>query len=178
MFVAVDRFNALLQERGRWVHAGGLVDRSEARVVDARSDSPSVTDGPFSEAREWLGGLWVVEADDLDSAVAIAKEGSAACRGRVEVRALAANDALGAQSARADLGRNVLEPGSRCESGSLAVPRSTTGQPPKSSCPSVSRGAAPDTRATRRASSVHRLTAWTPGSRTTSRSSPPIATCP
>jgi hypothetical protein len=90
MFAAVDRFNALLRERGQWVYAGGLVDRSEAKVVDATSDSPSVTDGPFSEAREWLGGFWVVEADGLESAVAIAKEGSAACGGPVEVRAFQA----------------------------------------------------------------------------------------
>ncbi len=87
MFAAVDRFNAQLQERGQWVFAGGLVDRSEAKVVDATGDAPAVTDGPFSEAREWLGGFWVVEAPDLDAAVAIATAGSAACSGPVEVRA-------------------------------------------------------------------------------------------
>ena len=87
MFAAVDRFNTQLQERGQWVYAGGLVDRSEAKVVDATSGAPSVTDGPFSEAREWLGGFWVVEADGLDAALAIAREGSAACAGPVEVRA-------------------------------------------------------------------------------------------
>ena len=90
MFAAVDRFNAQLQERGQWVFAGGLVDRSEAKVVDATGDSPAVTDGPFSEAREWLGGFWVVEAPDLGAAVAIATEGSAACSGPVEVRAFQA----------------------------------------------------------------------------------------
>jgi len=87
IFAAVDRFNTQLQERGQWVYAGGLVDRSQARVVDATSGQATVTDGPFSEAREWLGGFWIVEADDLDAAVAIATEGSAACAGPVEVRA-------------------------------------------------------------------------------------------
>jgi hypothetical protein len=46
----------------------------------------AVTDGPFIEAREWLGGFWIVEAADLDAALALAREGSAACGGPVEVR--------------------------------------------------------------------------------------------
>jgi hypothetical protein len=87
IFAAVDRFNTRLQERGQWVYAGGLVDRSEAKVVDATSGAASVTDGPFSEAREWLGGFWIVEAEGLEAALAIATEGSAACGGHVEVRA-------------------------------------------------------------------------------------------
>ena len=87
IFAAVDRFNAQLQERGQWVFGGGLVERAEAKVVDATGDSPTVTDGPFSEAREWLGGFWVIEADDLAAAMAIATEASAACAGQVEVRA-------------------------------------------------------------------------------------------
>ena len=90
IFAAVDRFNAQLRERGQWVYAGGLVERSEAKVVDATTGSATVTDGPFSEAREWLGGFWIVEAADLDAALAIATEGSAACAGPVEVRAFAA----------------------------------------------------------------------------------------
>jgi hypothetical protein len=90
IFAAVDRFNTELQERGQWVYAGGLVDRAEAKVVDATSGSATVTDGPFSEAREWLGGFWIVEADGLDDALAIARQGSAACAGPVEVRAFQA----------------------------------------------------------------------------------------
>lgn len=45
-----------------------------------------MTDGPYSEAKEQMGGFWVIEAPDLDAALALAAEGSAACRGRVEVR--------------------------------------------------------------------------------------------
>jgi hypothetical protein len=87
-FAAVDAFNQRLQASGAWVFAGGLTDRSDAKVVDgtAGAATATVTDGPFSEAREWLGGFWVVEAPDLDAALALAKEGSEACRNKVEVR--------------------------------------------------------------------------------------------
>ena len=45
-----------------------------------------MTDGPYAETKEQLGGFWVVEAPDLDAALEIAKKGSAACMGAVEVR--------------------------------------------------------------------------------------------
>ena len=45
-----------------------------------------MTDGPFAETKEWLGGFWIIEAADLDEALRWAKEGSAACAGPVEVR--------------------------------------------------------------------------------------------
>ncbi len=44
------------------------------------------TDGPYLEAKEHLGGFWVIEAPDLDVALRLAAEGSKACRGKVEVR--------------------------------------------------------------------------------------------
>lgn len=89
VFAAVDRFNSKLQEAGRLVFAGGLVDPAKAKVVDmsAPGGAGSVTDGPFSEAKEVLGGFWVIEADSLDHALELATEGSAACAGPVEVRA-------------------------------------------------------------------------------------------
>jgi hypothetical protein len=88
MYASVDAFNRKLQETGAWVYANGLTDVGEAKVVDASAGAGSVTDGPFSEAREWLGGFWVVEAADLDAALSLAQEGSAACGAPVEVRAL------------------------------------------------------------------------------------------
>ena len=45
-----------------------------------------LTDGPYLEAKEHLGGFWVIEAPDLDVALRLAAEGSKACRGKVEVR--------------------------------------------------------------------------------------------
>ncbi len=88
MYASVDAFNRKLQETGAWVHAAGLTDVSQAKVVDASAGAGSITDGPFSEAREWLGGFWIIEAADLDAALSLAREGSAACGGPVEVRAM------------------------------------------------------------------------------------------
>jgi hypothetical protein len=45
-----------------------------------------LTDGPFVEAKEKLGGFWIIEAADLDAAVALASKASVACRAPVEVR--------------------------------------------------------------------------------------------
>ena len=86
MFEAVDRFNTKLQADGAWVFAGGLHPAETATVVDARTADVVVTDGPFTEAKEQIGGFWIIEATDLDAALAWAREGSAACLGPVEVR--------------------------------------------------------------------------------------------
>lgn len=86
MFEAVDRFNAKLRAEGAWVFAGGLHPAETATVVDARGPEPLVTDGPFAEAKEQVGGFWIIEAADLDAALAWARQGSAACLGPVEVR--------------------------------------------------------------------------------------------
>ena len=85
-FEAVDRFNTKLMESGQWVFGGGLHTPDMSTVVDATGAQTITTDGPFSEAKEQIGGFWVIEAPDLDAALALAAEGSAACRGPVEVR--------------------------------------------------------------------------------------------
>jgi hypothetical protein len=84
---AVEAFNQKLQDQGVWVFAGGLHPIQTATGVDNTGDEPVVTDGPFTESKEYLGGFWVIEAADLDEALRWAKEGSKACAGRVEVRA-------------------------------------------------------------------------------------------
>jgi hypothetical protein len=86
IFAAVDAFNGKVREAGKWVFAGGLEGIESATTVDATGTAPVVTDGPFAESKEYLGGFWIIEAADLDEALAWATEGSAACRGRVEVR--------------------------------------------------------------------------------------------
>jgi hypothetical protein len=86
VFEAVGRFNDKLRAEGAWVFAGGLQTIDQATVVDNTGDAPVVTDGPFVESKEYLGGFWVIEAPDLDAALAWAKEGSQACVGPVEVR--------------------------------------------------------------------------------------------
>ncbi|WP_127479422.1 YciI family protein [Nocardioides pantholopis] len=86
VFEAVDRFNQRLRAEGAWVFAGGLEPIDTTTTVDATGGEPVLTDGPFAEAKEWLGGFWVIEAPDLDAALRWAAEGSRACQGRVQVR--------------------------------------------------------------------------------------------
>jgi hypothetical protein len=88
LFTQVDGFNTRLQAEGAWVFAGGLQPIDQATTVDASGDKPVITDGPFAESKEYLGGFWIIEAADLDAALAWAAEGSAACEGKVEVRPL------------------------------------------------------------------------------------------
>lgn len=86
-YAQVDAFNTRLQESGAWVFAGGLEPPSTATVVDGRGAAePLLTDGPFVETKEQLGGFWVVDLPDLDAALVLAAEASAACRREVEVR--------------------------------------------------------------------------------------------
>ncbi len=85
-YAAVDTFNTELQAGGSWVFAGGLEEPTTATVVDATGSDVLVTDGPYAETKEQLGGFWVVEAPDLDAALEIARRASVACREPVEVR--------------------------------------------------------------------------------------------
>jgi len=86
IYAQVDAFNAELQQAGNWVFAGGLHPVETATVVDATGSEVITTDGPFAESKEHLGGFWVVDAADLDAALALAGRGSAACQAPVEVR--------------------------------------------------------------------------------------------
>jgi hypothetical protein len=86
--VAIDAFNEKLQAGGHWVFAGGLADPSASTVVDGRGEETVFTDGPFVEAKEWAAGFWLIEALDLDVALALMAEGSRACNRRLEVRPL------------------------------------------------------------------------------------------
>jgi hypothetical protein len=89
MFADVSRFNDEVKAEGAWVFAGGLHPVHTATVVESRGGEVVTTDGPFAESKEHLGGFWVVEAADLDAALELARRGSAACRGPVEVRPFA-----------------------------------------------------------------------------------------
>lgn len=85
-FADTAAFNAKLAKDGQLQFAGGLAAVDTATVVDGQGDRPVLTDGPYLEAKEYLGGFWIIDAPDLDVALALAVEGSKACRGRVEVR--------------------------------------------------------------------------------------------
>ncbi len=66
--------------------AGGLADTETATVVDNRGEQTLMTDGPFVESKEYLAGVWVWEAPDLDVALALAAEASKVCDRKIEVR--------------------------------------------------------------------------------------------
>jgi len=78
--------NGRLQAEDRWIFAGGLASPSTATVIDNRKGEAIVTDGPFLESKEYLAGLWIVDALDLDQALKLAAEGSRSCNRKVEVR--------------------------------------------------------------------------------------------
>lgn len=85
-FAATGAFNDQLKADGYWVFAGGLEAASTATVVDGRGGTPVLTDGPYLETKEVIGGFWVIDAPDLDVALRLAAAGSRACGGKVEVR--------------------------------------------------------------------------------------------
>ncbi len=75
-----------LNARGQYVAAGPLHPVSTATSVRVREGKRLVTDGPFAETREQLGGFYIVEAKDLDEAMAIAESIPPAKFGTIEIR--------------------------------------------------------------------------------------------
>jgi hypothetical protein len=75
-----------LNQSGRYVAAAPLHPTSTATTVRVRDGKRLVTDGPFAETREQFGGYFVIDARDLDEALAIAARIPMARRGTVEVR--------------------------------------------------------------------------------------------
>jgi len=82
----VDALNAELQQADAWVFAGGLYPTSTATVVRADGGDVLITDGPFVEGKEHVGGFWVIKTPDLDSALEWARRATRACQDPVEVR--------------------------------------------------------------------------------------------
>jgi hypothetical protein len=75
-----------LNARGQYVAANPLQPVATATTVRVRDGKTLVTDGPFAETREQLGGYFLVEASDLNEAISIATRIPGARKGTVEVR--------------------------------------------------------------------------------------------
>lgn len=75
-----------LHAAGHYLGASPLHPSATATSVRVREGKPLITDGPFAETREQLGGFFMVEANDLDQAIAIAARIPMAKKGTVEVR--------------------------------------------------------------------------------------------
>jgi hypothetical protein len=65
----LDAVNQELRAAGAWVFAGGLHPPSTATVVRTRGSEILMTDGPFAESKEHVGGFTIIEAPDLDAAL-------------------------------------------------------------------------------------------------------------
>jgi hypothetical protein len=77
-----------LNAKGQYISAGPLHSVSTATSLQVRKGKRLVTDGPFAETREQLGGFYIVEAKDLDEALAIAEKIPPAKYGTIEIRPL------------------------------------------------------------------------------------------
>ncbi|MEJ2871917.1 YciI family protein [Actinomycetospora sp. OC33-EN08] len=86
MFARVGAVNDEMKARGVWVFAGGLLPSDSATVVRVENGTTTMTDGPFAETKEQLGGFWVLELENLDEALAWAERSSEACGAPIEVR--------------------------------------------------------------------------------------------
>jgi hypothetical protein len=69
------RFIEELKQSGELITTQALADPQQAAVVSLRAGQPVVTDGPFPEAKEYLGGFYLVDCEDKDRAIELALRG-------------------------------------------------------------------------------------------------------
>jgi len=87
MGAIIEKHMAFGQEiGGTMLHGAGPQPVTTATTVRTTGGAQTIHDGPFAETREQLGGFYLIEADDLDAAIAIAKKVPLAADGSVEVR--------------------------------------------------------------------------------------------
>jgi hypothetical protein len=94
----IDAYWALDNEAtaaGVFVQSAGLYPTEAARTLRIRDDEQTVTDGPFAETKEQLGGFYLLECDSIDDALEWAAKVPAARTGSVEVRQLMDYEAAG-----------------------------------------------------------------------------------
>jgi hypothetical protein len=75
-----------MKAAGSWVFVGGLQHSHASSVVRPANGTTTMTDGPFAETKEQLGGFWVIQCEDLDQALAWADKCALACGEPIEVR--------------------------------------------------------------------------------------------
>lgn len=83
-----DALNQALFESGELVGAYGVADQADAKVVRVTDGAPAVTDGPYAEAKEYLGSFTIVDCDSVERALEIAAQNPASRYWGVEVKAL------------------------------------------------------------------------------------------
>lgn len=75
-----------MKAAGSWLFVGGLQSSHATTVVRPANGTTTMTDGPFAETKEQLGGFWVIRCDDLGQALAWADKCALACGCPIEVR--------------------------------------------------------------------------------------------
>ncbi|MFE5706423.1 YciI family protein [Rhodococcus koreensis] len=85
----LDALNQEMVSAGAWVFSGGLCAPTTATVLRARGGDVLVTDGPYTEGKEYLGGFTIVEAPDLDVALGWGRKLTRATTLPIEVRPFA-----------------------------------------------------------------------------------------
>jgi hypothetical protein len=88
IYAEYGKFGESIKASGNYVTGAQLQPTSTATSVRIRDGKRLVTDGPFAETREQLGGFYLVEAKDLDEAVSMAARIPSARMGTIEVRPL------------------------------------------------------------------------------------------
>jgi hypothetical protein len=78
-----------MKSEGAWVFSGRLHEPDTATVVRISGGEVMTTDGPFAESKEHLGGFYIIQAEDLDAALAWASKVTAAIKVPIEVRPFA-----------------------------------------------------------------------------------------
>ena len=85
----IGALNQEMDAAGARFFAGGLESASHAKSLRKQPDGTvSITDGPYLEAKEHIGGFWILECADMDEALTWARKSVIACRVPVEVRAI------------------------------------------------------------------------------------------
>jgi hypothetical protein len=79
-------YDETLRKGGHYIASEALQPVRSARTLHVRDGKASVTDGPFAETKEQLGGFWLIEAGDLDEAVRLASKAPPGRYGSLEVR--------------------------------------------------------------------------------------------
>ncbi len=83
----IDALNDEMQAAGARFFAGGLYSASSAKSLRNSGGSVVVTDGPYLETKEHVGGFWILDCANLEEAVEWGRKAVVACRAPVEVRA-------------------------------------------------------------------------------------------
>ena len=83
----IQALNDEMVAAGAWFFAGGLQSAPLAKSLRKQPGGEvAITDGPYIEAKEHIGGFWILDAADMDEALAWGRKAVIACRAPVEVR--------------------------------------------------------------------------------------------